>query len=98
MATYLILNIIVVGVLLAIMSARRILHWNRRMSVVLVILLVLTAIFDSVIVASGIVQYNEALILGIRIGAAPIEDFFYAGVAALLVPALWRALGGKENV
>ncbi len=58
----------------------------------------MTAVFDSLIVWSGIVAYDSSLILGLRVGIAPIEDFFYAIAAILVVPALWKLFGKrKEN-
>jgi lycopene cyclase domain-containing protein len=61
----------------------------KRLVYVLIGLLLLTAIFDSLIVRSGIVAYTRSHILGVYIGKAPIEDFFYAVVAAILAPLLW---------
>ena len=55
----------------------------------LVVLVALTAVFDNVIVGTGIVAYDRTRILGLRIGVAPVEDFSYAVVAALALPALW---------
>ena len=63
----------------------------------LAVLLVLTAVLDNVIVGSGIVAYDEARILGIRLGVAPVEDFSYAIVAALALPALWLLLGRRTR-
>ena len=62
----------------------------------LVVLVALTAVFDNVIVGSGIVAYDPAKILGVRLGVAPVEDFSYAIVAALALPALWVLLGGRR--
>lgn len=50
----------------------------------------LTAIFDSLIIAAGIVGYDTGRILGIYIGRAPIEDFAYAAVSVMLVVLLWE--------
>lgn len=55
--------------------------------------LALTALFDPLIVAAGIVGYDDGAILGLRIGEAPVEDLAYAVGAALLVPALWTYVG-----
>ncbi|MFM5952146.1 MAG: lycopene cyclase domain-containing protein [Micrococcales bacterium] len=55
-------------------------------------MLVLTAIFDNLIVAAGIVGYDESKLLGVRIGVIPIEDFAYTVVAILLVPTIWKAM------
>ena len=53
-------------------------------------MLLITAIFDNVIIATGIVAYDEAKISGIKIGVAPIEDFAYTVVALLVVPTLFN--------
>ena len=39
------------------------------------VLIILTAIFDNVMIALDLFTYPEHLISGIRIGLAPIEDF-----------------------
>ncbi|HET6825285.1 MAG TPA: lycopene cyclase domain-containing protein [Amnibacterium sp.] len=61
------------------------------------ILVVATAVFDSVIVGTGIVGYDPARILGVRIGAAPVEDFAYPIAAGLALPALWHGLGRRRR-
>jgi lycopene cyclase domain-containing protein len=62
-----------------------------------VVLLVATAVFDSVIVGAGIVAYRPDRILGVRIGAAPIEDFAYPIAVGLALPALWHLLGRRRS-
>lgn len=52
------------------------------------VLIILTAIFDNVMIALDLFTYPEHLISGIRIGLAPIEDFSYPLAAAFLVPAI----------
>ena len=54
------------------------------------VMLLITAIFDNVIIATGIVAYDEAKISGIKIGVAPIEDFAYTLVALLVAPTLFN--------
>lgn len=90
MGTYLIVNVVVLGVMLAVLAHIGALRWDRAMTVTMLVLLVTTAIFDSLIVGSGIVAYDNSLITGIKIGEAPIEDFFYAIAAVILVPNLWN--------
>lgn len=64
-----------------------------RYLVTLVILLGFTAIFDNLIVGSGIVEYDTSAITGIYLGVAPIEDFAYTIAAVLILPTLWAVLG-----
>lgn len=93
MATYLMLNIVFLFVVCGVLwlfGAR----WQWRAALLTIAMLCLcTAVFDSLIVWSGIVAYDPAKILGIHIGWAPIEDFFYALLAGLLIPGLWHILG-----
>ena len=62
-----------------------------------VVLLILTAIFDNVIIGVGLVDYSEEQISGLRIGVAPIEDFSYSIAAVVLLPALWVLLGRVQS-
>lgn len=82
---YLALNLIFVSaVLLASIPVFKKLPW-RAIGLATAVLLVATAIFDNLIVGSGIVAYDESLISGIKLGYAPIEDFAYSLVAPLLI-------------
>lgn len=51
----------------------------------LLILLVMTAVFDNLIIFAGIVSYDESKLSGIKILAAPIEDFAYTLVLIPLI-------------
>jgi lycopene cyclase domain-containing protein len=65
------------------------------------VMFLLTAVFDNAIIGFGIVDYDAALISGIRLGFAPIEDFAYTLAAVLAIPALWhvmdRRTGSRES-
>jgi lycopene cyclase domain-containing protein len=49
--------------------------------------------YDNLIVGLQIVGYNPALITGLRLGYAPIEDFGYLVTGSFLVPCLWQRFG-----
>jgi lycopene cyclase domain-containing protein len=98
--TYLLLNaaFLVVPALLLVLALLR-LRRSRHPApllpaggIALAVVLVLTAVFDNVLVGLGIVGYDESLISGVRIGVAPIEDFAYAVAAAIGLPSLWILL------
>jgi lycopene cyclase domain-containing protein len=57
-----------------------------------VALVLLTAVFDNVMIAARLFSYPPEHLTGIRIGLAPIEDFAYPLCAAFLVPALFALL------
>jgi lycopene cyclase domain-containing protein len=61
----------------------------------LAVLLVLTAVFDNVMIASGLFDYGRQTLLGPRVGLAPIEDFSYPVCVVLFAPALWWLAGGR---
>lgn len=95
MATYLILNL--AFMLAVFIIARMSFHLpSKAIAVTLLVLLVLTAVFDNVIIGLDIVGYDSSKILGIYIGNAPIEDFMYAILAVMLVPVVWRKLGANH--
>lgn len=60
-----------------------------------VVVLVLTAVFDNLMIAAGLFSYSPELISGLSVGLAPLEDFAYPVAAVLLLPALWVLLGER---
>lgn len=98
--TYTLLNAVFLGavalVAVAAMLARRAPNW-RAVGLAAMLLLVLTAVFDNAIIGTGLVAYDDALISGVRIGLAPIEDFAYTVAALLLLPAVWELLPRRDN-
>jgi small toxic polypeptide LdrA/B/C/D len=90
MTRYLLLSLAVLAVPLTFAILKHPSIFTKRFWLTLLSLLVLTAIFDNLIIWAGIVEYNSSHILDWYIGLAPIEDFFYTIGAALLIPLLWR--------
>jgi lycopene cyclase domain-containing protein len=66
-------------------------------AITLGVLLVMTAVFDNVMIGVGLVGYEPSLISGAFIGIAPLEDFAYAVAAAILPPSLWMLLPARER-
>lgn len=62
-----------------------------------VVVLVLTAVFDNIMIAAGLFSYAPGLISGLSVGLAPLEDFAYPVAAVLLLPALWMLLGERRR-
>lgn len=93
--TYWLLNLpfltVVAVVALATVLARRAPRW-RAVGIASIALLLATAVFDNVLVATGIVGYDPSRISGVLVGVAPIEDFAYAVAAVVLLPSLWSLL------
>jgi lycopene cyclase domain-containing protein len=88
--TYLLLTVTVMA--LVVIYAFLMRHWLVAKPLVgtAAVMLILTAIFDNVIIATGIVAYDQEKISGIMVGVAPIEDFAYTVLAIVLVPSLFN--------
>lgn len=95
--TYLLINLIFLACI-AVLFMQHLVKPSKAWWTALIVLLILTAIFDSIIVGAGIVGYNPQKILGIYLGFAPIEDFFYALLAVVVVPALWNVFETKKRI
>ncbi|MEO8528075.1 MAG: lycopene cyclase domain-containing protein [Pseudolysinimonas sp.] len=93
--TYWALNAVFLGVVAVAAAAalltRRSPRW-RAVGLAAIPLLILTVVFDNVLVGTGIVGYSPDRISGILIGVAPVEDFCYAIAALVLLPSLWSLL------
>ena len=85
--------------LVAIVAAVRIRSTKPwvAIAITLGVLLVMTAVFDNVMIGVGLVGYEPSLISGAFIGIAPLEDFAYAVAAAILLPSLWMLLPARER-
>ena len=94
--TYLIVNIIFL-VCIVVLFMQHLEKPTKAWWLSLVGLLLLTALFDSIIIWANIVAYDPQKILGLYVGFAPIEDFFYAILAVIIVPALWNLYGNKKE-
>lgn len=64
----------------------------RGLGLTLIVVLVLTAVFDNVMIGIGLVAYEPEHLSGIFVGIAPVEDFSYAVFAAVVLPSLWSLL------
>lgn len=93
--SYPLLTIIVLGIFAVYAILMR--RWLslRPLSFAAIVMFTLTAIFDNVIIGTGIVAYDDELLLGVKILYAPIEDFAYTAVALVLVPTLFNLFRTK---
>ncbi len=95
--TYAELNLLfLIPVAALLFFLRYLVRW-RKLCFTVAALVVLTAVFDNFIVGSGIVAYNPETLSGAFIGFAPIEDFAYTLVAAVLIPLTWWWLGSRQD-
>ena len=105
--TYTAVNLPFLGAVLVVAVIAFIVEYRRRQALestertrntvfdvagALIVVVLLTAIFDNAIIAAGIVAYDPDQISGRFVGLAPIEDFAYAVAAGVGLPALWVLL------
>ncbi|MFB8387109.1 lycopene cyclase domain-containing protein [Microbacterium sp. NPDC055910] len=93
----LVLPFVAVTAIVTLATVRRP-RFGQRMAasgIAALVLVVLTAVFDNLMIAADLFTYPEQHLSGIRIGLAPIEDFSYAVCAAFLVPAVHTLLARR---
>ncbi|KQO99727.1 lycopene cyclase domain-containing protein [Leifsonia sp. Leaf264] len=95
---YLTLNLIVLAVVtvIAAVALPRRPRLIAPIALTVVVLFALTAVFDNVMIAVGLMVYSDGR-SGIDIGLAPIEDFAYPLAGALLLPSIWVLLSRGEG-
>lgn len=91
MFTYLVIDIVFcVAVIVLLLVVRQSSAHRKYVVLGLGSLLILTIIFDNIMIWLGLFSYDADRILGFHIGLVPVEDLAYPFVAAVLVPWLWH--------
>ena len=65
-------------------------RWWTATAVSAVVLLVLTVVFDSLMIHVDLFRFESAHLTGVRLLLAPLEDLAWPLAAVLLLPALWE--------
>ena len=55
-------------------------------------LVVLTAVFDSIMIAADLFRFDESSLTGLHVGLAPVEDFAWPLAAVVLIPSIMLLL------
>lgn len=93
--TYPLLTAIVLGVFaIYTLLMKRWINW-KVLFLAAIFMLLMTLVFDNLIIGSGIVDYDYSKTSGIMLFLAPIEDFAYTLVALVLVPSLFNFFRSK---
>ncbi|WP_122816662.1 lycopene cyclase domain-containing protein [Nocardioides pantholopis] len=87
------LGVAVLALALAAVVRRPPAAWWAATGLTAVALLVLTAVFDNLMIAVDLFRYEGDQISGVLVGRAPIEDFAWPLAAVAGLPALWLLLG-----
>ncbi|MCI9888858.1 prenyltransferase [Micrococcales bacterium 31B] len=72
------------------------LHW-AAVAACFAVLLVLTAIFDTLLIHLGFFSFGPGTTLGVTVGLAPIEDFTYPLAGLLILPLVFQILSRREG-
>lgn len=94
LAVWVLAAAVLVGVVLQLLTRRRNgapAHLGA-IAMTIATLVVLTAVFDSLMIAADLFYYAPEMLVGAYIGLAPIEDFSYPLAGAVLLPCLWALL------
>ena len=74
--------------LLAVVVRRPSRRWWAATGLTALSLVVLTAVFDTAMIAADLFRFDESKLIGLRVGLAPIEDFAWPIAAVAVVPAV----------
>lgn len=72
-------------------------RWWLTTTVTIAVLLVLTVVFDSLMILADLFRFDETSLVGVRLWQAPVEDLAWPLAAGLLLPALRELLGGRGS-
>lgn len=76
------------AVLIDLLITKSCVLFTKKCWLTIAALVVLTMVFNNMIVGFGIVEYSDAVLVGIRLPYMPLEDLSYAVAAGILVPSL----------
>lgn len=72
-------------------------RWWLTTAITIAVLLVLTVVFDSLMIISDLFRFDESSLLGVHLWHAPLEDLAWPLAAGLLLPALRELLHPRET-
>ena len=71
-------------------------RFGRATVITVVALVALTVVFDSIMIGADLFRFDEAALVGLRLGLAPVEDLAWPVAAGLALPALRAAVGTRD--
>ena len=102
--TYLFLSLVFLAIAAAVLAValatapdRRSLlrRWWAPVLIAGAALAILTAVFDNLMIAAGLMTYATPALTGAHLGLVPVEDFAYPLAGLLLLPGLWILFRGR---
>jgi len=90
MFSYLILDLVFLLISLLIIKITKVKVDLKKVLFILGIILILTIIFDNLMIYEKLFYYNSSKISGVKIGLVPIEDLAYPIAGVFLIVYLWE--------
>lgn len=81
----------------AVLKRRPDRRWWIATGLTAVALAVLTAVFDSIMIAADLFRFDESSLTGVHIGLAPIEDFAWPLAATILISSMSLLLARSDH-
>lgn len=83
--------VLALGIAISQRSDRRflVMRWRGPVIAAGLVVMLLTAVFDNLMIAAGLMVYGQETTLGLVLGLAPLEDFAYPLAGLALLPAVW---------
>jgi lycopene cyclase domain-containing protein len=72
-------------------------RWWAVTAATVIALLVLTLVFDGLMITADLFRFEESLLSGVMLGPVPVEDLAWPVAAGLLLPSLWLLLTPRED-
>lgn len=72
-------------------------RWWAATGLTLLVMLVLTVVFDSLMILADLFRYDDEELTGVRLLLAPVEDLAWPAAAVLLLPVLWELLRPRRT-
>ncbi|MGV9195492.1 lycopene cyclase domain-containing protein [Microbacterium sp. MC2] len=91
------LAVLAAGLIRSGRAAALLRDWWPAGALAAVILLTLTAVFDNIMIAVGLFDYDWENMSGLILGRMPVDDFAYPLAALLLLPGLWLLLSPRRG-
>lgn len=72
-------------------------RWWLTTGLTITVLLVLTVVFDSLMIHTDLFRFDESSLLGVRVWLAPVEDLAWPLVAGLVLPAADELIAARGS-
>ena len=72
-------------------------RWWTTTALTVAALVVLTLVFDALMITADLFRFEASLMSGVRIGPVPLEDLAWPVAAGLLMPSLWLLSTRQEE-